>query len=295
MNEIVENTVANTVGKAENSYEIAKKSLEIIGNMANAEKALLEMPQVECSVVHHFGPNLCIREVFMPAGTLAIGHKQKFEHMNIMLSGKVMVVDDNGNTDVLTAPMIFVGKPGRKIGYVLEDMVWQNVYATDLKDVEAVENHFIEKSENWLENYQDRFRVEHLNRNADRDDYLRVLFEHGVNHETARAQSENLDDQTHIDCGIIKVADSPIEGKGLFLTSSVKAGDVICQARIDGKRTQAGRYTNHSMNPNAKFVYSDNGDIYLVATKDISGCAGGQNWDEVTVCYRQALSLARLR
>ena len=215
MNEIVENTVANTVGKAENSYEIAKKSLEIIGNMANAEKALLEMPQVECSVVHHFGPNLCIREVFMPAGTLAIGHKQKFEHMNIMLSGKVMVVDDNGNTD--------------------------------------------------------------------------------VSHETARAQSENLDDQTHINCGIIKVADSPIEGKGLFLTSSVKAGDVICQARIDGKRTQAGRYTNHSMNPNAKFVYSDNGDIYLVATKDISGCVGGQNWDEVTVCYRQALSLARLR
>jgi len=295
MNEIVENTVANTVGKAENSYEIAKQSLNVIAKMANAEKELLEMPQVECSVVHHFGPNLCIREVFMPAGTLAIGHKQKFEHMNIMLSGKVMVVDDNGNTDVLTAPMIFVGKPGRKIGYVLEDMVWQNVYATDLKDVEAVENHFIEKSENWLENYQDRFRVEHLSRNADRDDYLRVLFESGISHETARLQTENLEDQTHIDCGIIKVADSPIEGKGLFLTSPVKAGDVICQARIEGKRTQAGRYTNHSMNPNAKFVMADNGDIYLVATKDISGCAGGQNWDEVTVCYRQALSLARLR
>jgi hypothetical protein len=275
--------------------EIAKKSLLAVANMINAEKELLQQPQVDCPVVHHFGPNLCIREVFMPAGTLAIGHKQKFDHMNIMLSGKVMVVDDNGNTNVLTAPMIFVGKPGRKIGYVLEDMVWQNIYATDLKDVEAVENYFIEKSESWLENYQDRFKVEHLTRTPDRDDYLAVLLEHGVSHETARTQAENTEDQIHIDCGIIKVADSPIEGKGLFLTSSVKAGDLICQARIDGKRTQAGRYTNHSMNPNAKFVMADNGDIYLVAIKDINGCAGGQNWDEVTVCYRQALSLARLR
>jgi hypothetical protein len=275
--------------------EIAKKSLLAVANMINAEKELLQQPQVDCPVVHHFGPNLCIREVFMPAGTLAIGHKQKFDHMNIMLSGKVMVVDDNGNTNVLTAPMIFVGKPGRKIGYVLEDMVWQNIYATDLKDVEAVENYFIEKSESWLENYQDRFKVEHLTRTPDRDDYLAVLLEHGVSHETARTQAENTDDQIHIDCGIIKVADSPIEGKGLFLTASVKAGDVICQARIEGKRTQAGRYTNHSMSPNAKFVMADNGDIYLVAIKDISGCAGGQNWDEVTVCYRQALSLARLR
>lgn len=275
--------------------EIAEKSLLAVTSMINAEKELLQQPQVDCPVVHHFGPNLCIREVFMPAGTLAIGHKQKFEHMNIMLSGKVMVVDDNGNTNILTAPMIFVGKPGRKIGYVLEDMVWQNIYATDLKDVEAVENYFIEKSESWLENYQDRFKVEHLTRTPDRDDYLAVLLEHGVSHETARTQAENTDDQIHIDCGIIKVADSPIEGKGLFLTASVKAGDVICQARIEGKRTQAGRYTNHSINPNAKFVMADNGDIYLVAIKDISGCAGGQNWDEVTVCYRQALSLARLR
>lgn len=278
----------------ENPYEIAKKSLAVVANMANAEKELLQHPQVDCPVVHHFGPNLCIRELFMPAGTLAIGHRQKFEHMNIMLSGKVMIIDEQGNTNVLTAPMIFVGKPGRKIGYVLEDMVWQNIYATDLKDVEAVENHFIEKSENWLENYQDRFRVEHLTRTPDRDDYLAVLLEAGVSHETARSQAENIDDQTHIDCGIIKIADSPIEGKGLFLTSPVKAGDVICQARVGDKRTQAERYTNHSMNPNAKFVYSDNGDIYLVAIKDINGCAGGQNWDEVTVCYRQALSLARL-
>ena len=103
----------------ENPYKIAKKSLAVVANMANAEKELLQHPQVDCPVVHHFGPNLCIRELFMPAGTLAIGHRQKFEHMNIMLSGKVMIIDEQGNTNVLTAPMIFVGKPGRKIGYVL--------------------------------------------------------------------------------------------------------------------------------------------------------------------------------
>ena len=228
----------------------------------------------------------------MPAGTLAIGHKQKFDHLNIMLRGKVMIVTDDDSTQVLTAPMIFTGKAGRKIGYVLEDMVWQNIYATELTDPDAVEAYFVEKSEDWLQDQQSKLAVEKLTRVDDREDYFNLLDECGIPHELARQQSENEYDQRWVDSQITRVAESPIEGKGLFLTSPVKSGDIICAARIDGYRTQGGRFTNHSKTPNAKMVMLPNGNIDLVALVDIEGCKGGAMGTEITIDYRQALALS---
>ena len=274
---------------------VGQQALMSLPAIDEAEKAMLELPQVSCPVVHHFGPNICIREVFMPKDTLAIGHRQKFDHLNIMLKGKVMILNEDGSTKVLTAPMIFMGKAGRKIGYVMEDMVWQNVYSTDLKNIDEVEDFFIEKSENWQEDRQAKLGVERIAQEANRLDYHALLKECGIPHEIAKAQSENEEDFRWIDNQITRVSDSAIEGKGLFVTVPVKAGDLICQARIDGYRTQAGKYTNHSMAPNAKMVLLPNGDIDLIATVDIDGCMGGDLGTEVTIDYRQALALSGIR
>jgi hypothetical protein len=271
---------------------IGAQALQVLANMENAEQEMLQLPQVNCPVVHYFGPNICIREVFMPAGTLAIGHKQKFEHMNIMLRGKVMVVDDAGATQILSAPLIFVGKPGRKIGYVLEDMVWQNVYSTDLKDIDAVESTFLEKSENWQDDQAAKFKVAQIERVADRADYEALLQDCGISDKTARQQSEDESDQVWLDIGNVRVTESPIEGKGLFATAPIFEGSVICPARVNGLRTQAGRYTNHSVNPNAVMVPTDMGDINLVALRDIEGCVGGGLGEEITIDYRAALQLS---
>ena len=278
-----------------NSAEQANLALTTLANFANPEQALLAHKQTDCPVTHHFGPSLCIREVFMPAGTLAIGHRQKFDHMNIMLQGKVMVVGDNGEFVTLTAPLMFVGKPGRKVGYVLEDVIWQNVYATDLKDINDVEDYFIEKSLDWQTDAEAKFAVNAIAHNASREDYLAVLSESGISHEIARQQTENEDDRLDLDNANFRVAKSPIDGLGLYVTSSVNEGDIICPARIDGMRTQAGRYTNHALNPNAKMVLLDNGDINLVALTDIQGCQGGDIGTEATIDYRKALSLSGIK
>lgn len=269
-----------------------QQALTILTQMENAEKEMLQHPQANCPVVHHFGPGVCIREVFMPAGTLAIGHKQKYEHLNLMLRGKVMVINDDGTAHVLSAPMIFVGKPGRKIGYVVEDMVWQNIYATDLKNADDVEAYFIEKSEDWQADHATKFAVEQTACAVDRIDYLQVLEEAGFDAEVVRQQVENPDDQIWVDSAVTRVSDSPIDGKGLFVTHPIKAGQVICAARIDGMRTQAGRFTNHSLHPNAKMVIKPNGDIDLVALVDFEGCKGGSIGVEATIDYRQALALS---
>jgi len=201
--------------------QIGNTALKVFTNVEEAEKAMLQLPQVDCPLVHHFGPNLCIREVFMPKGTMAVGHKQKFKHMNVLLKGKVMMLNEDGSTKILEAPFIFEGEPGRKIGYVLEDMVWQNIYATDLKDSNEVEEFFVEKSENWQNDHNVKLSIEKVAKEADRNDYQKLLKECGISHEIAKEQSENEEDQISVFSNIVRVADSAIEGKGLFLTSPI--------------------------------------------------------------------------
>ena len=110
------------------------------------ESKMLDINQVECPVVHRFGPGIYIREVTIPADSFAIGHKQNFEHMNVFLKGRVTMLNEDGSTTELKAPMIFVGQPGRKIGYIHEDMVWLNIYATNETDIEKLEAHYFKKA-----------------------------------------------------------------------------------------------------------------------------------------------------
>lgn len=256
------------------------------------QRHMLDQPQVDCPVFHRYGPGIYIREVMIPAGTVAIGHYQRFEHLNVMLKGKVTVVDDNGNLHTLVAPQVFVGKPGRKMGYIHEDMVWQNIYATHETDVEKLEEMYFDKHADWHAHLE-QHRMAQIPLLADRDDYAAVLAEVGVTEHYARAESEREDNMIPLPLGSykVKVGDSAIEGKGLFATAGIEAKEVIAPARIGDKRTIAGRYTNHSKTPNARMVRVGN-EVWLVAKQDIAGCKGGHDGEEITIDYRQALAIA---
>lgn len=261
-------------------------------SIQRVEEKMLQMEQANCPVVHRFGPGIYIRELSMRAGTLAIGHRQKCVHMNVFIKGRVTVVNDDGSHTELVAPMTFVGKPGRKFGYVHEDVIWQNVYATNETDIETLESMFLEKSDAWQSAKREKDALL-LECASDQEDYRNVLREFGFTEEIARAQSENEADQIPFPLGSYKVAvsRSAIEGKGLFATSAIDAGEVIAPARIAGKRTPAGRFTNHAAIPNACMVRRPDGDIELIAMKPIAGCAGGELGEEITIDYREALRL----
>lgn len=258
------------------------------------EKHFLKEKQADCPVTHHFGPNIYIREVRIPAGTFSIGHYQKTEHLNIMLAGRVTIVNEDGSHTELSAPQTFVAKPGRKIGYIHEDLIWQNVYATSETDIEKLEDMFLLKSMTWQDHQNSQKLLLTLDHSSDIADYYLAIAEFGFDHETVRKQTENLNDQIPMPFGNYKfmVANSRIDGKGVFATGNFEEGEVIAPARINGKRTPVGRYTNHSKNANGIMVLRDNNDIDLVAKKAISGCHGGNLGEEITIDYRQALSLA---
>ena len=105
---------------------------------------LRAMPQVECIEKHHFGPGMYVKEVTMPAGSIIVGKPHKTEHLCILLQGKMKLVKEDGEVIELVAPATFVGKPGRKIAYIIETVVFQNIFATDETDVEKLEHMFVE-------------------------------------------------------------------------------------------------------------------------------------------------------
>ncbi len=274
----------------------ANAFLDVLKNidMNEIEAAAIEEEQAECPVIHRFSPGLYIRELSVAGGTFLLGHTHKVEHLNIFLKGRVRVLNDDGEIIEMKAPMIFTGKPGRKMGYVIEDMVWLNVWPTDETDVEKLEDMFLEKTADSME------KVESIRNDVDRsgdiEDYRKMLVEYGISEKEAREESERTHDLIGFPhCGLpVMLASSPIEGRGLFATASIEKDHLICPMRIGTQRTPAGRFTNHSKNPNSYIVQGEGTDLLLYAKKDIMGCKGGFSGDEITIDYREALEM-RLR
>lgn len=269
--------------------EIDYKDLVAKNNVEMLEAKMLDLPQVSCPVEHKFGPGIYMREVSLPKGAIVMGHYQNFEHSCVFIKGRMTLFQEDGTRKEISAPLTFVSPPGRKVAYIHEDSLFMNVYSTNETNVENLENYYLTKSETSL---KDKERALLLSSKSD-NDYELFLKEFNLTEETVRKMSEDISDMTYLPFGNykIKTGKSSIEGTGLFATADIKSGEIIGPARREGRRTIAGRYTNHSKNPNAKMVQGPLDSIYLVAIKDIIGCMGGRDGEEITVNYRDALKL----
>lgn len=130
---------------SEISQQTANQKIDTLINMC------MEAPQVECAEKHYFGPSLYIKEVTLPAGTVVIGKPHKMEHMCILLQGRMIIVKEDGERVELVAPMTFIGSKGRKVAYIIETVVFQNVYSTEETDIEKLENMCVENTQPLLE------------------------------------------------------------------------------------------------------------------------------------------------
>jgi len=155
MTNLGDNTGAETLGHQQPfSEKDGEVQLSVQSEVQGAisldaiEKLMLSEEQIDCPVQHHFGPGIYIREVFIPAGTYAMGHAHKKPTMNILLRGK-MAVMVNGQAKVIEGPFIFNSEPGRKFAYAIEGCVFQNLHATDETDLNKIENEFVDKSDAW--------------------------------------------------------------------------------------------------------------------------------------------------
>lgn len=102
------------------------------------EREQLKKPQVEIPVEHSFFPGGYARTIRVPAGTDLTGAVHKYSNFNILVSGELLIITENG-PQRMVGPMSFLSPPGTKrVGTMLTDVVWTTIMPTDLTDPEAI-------------------------------------------------------------------------------------------------------------------------------------------------------------
>lgn len=101
-------------------------------------ECLSKKEQVEMPVTHYFQDQVGLREIFMPKGTIVVGHVHKYAHWNIVLTGKAEIVVE-GREMVVEAPAVFFSNAGaQKALHILEDMRFITVHANPTNEADPV-------------------------------------------------------------------------------------------------------------------------------------------------------------
>lgn len=125
--------------KEYSSYDELVDSLE--------EKIIDNLPLVELPLAHRVTCGVYTREMVAPKGVLITSKPHNTNHQFIVSEGAILIYDErsNGWTKV-TAPYHGITHAGtRRIGLVLEDVVWTTIHAVpSIEDREYDMEEFIE-------------------------------------------------------------------------------------------------------------------------------------------------------
>lgn len=117
------------------------------------QAALAEMPQVECPVRHFFANGLYAREMFIPAGTCAVGKIHRHDQMTMIL-GDVTIVTPGQEPVRIESCEPFVSPAGiKRAAYAHVDSFITTFHANpdDLRDIDGLEAVLIAPSFEALE------------------------------------------------------------------------------------------------------------------------------------------------
>lgn len=244
---------------------------------------LLQMPQADIVTTHTFLPGVYERKITVPPWTVLTGAAHKTDY-RVRLEKGTIAVNVGTEVKVLTAPCEFDAKAGeQRAGRVFEEeVVWVDVYDNpdDCQELSVIEDRLYVVPECGLGDTRRRLAIE-----SARADYQLFLEQLGVDQDTMDAivtiESDLIDMPEGHD---VELKESPVHGLGMFATRHFFAGEVICPGRLDGKRTPAGRYINHSCDANV-MPYKFGDDLYVIALKDV----GVGN--ELFIDYRNAMNI----
>lgn len=241
------------------------------------EQHLFSLPQLEdedYSLVEYKSGGMYGRQFTIPKGVCVTGRVYKRDHLEIMLSGDVLIRSADGGVKHYTGFNVIEAKAGkRQAGFALEDTVWLTVNIVP----EDVEQPLEYTSVLSYAEFNDYIREVNLN------DYQQLLAELQLTEEQMQdiVTVEDIVDLPE-DYSHIYVGESHLSGKGLFSTIDIAEGDVICPTRLGQNRTIAGRYSNHALAANTKPVIID-GEFYVQACRNIAAN------EEITMNYRDIL------
>ena len=251
-------------------------ALCVPGAVQRLQDELLKLPQAAIKTAHTFKPGVYERTITIPPWTVLTGAEHKTPYRVRLDKGTIAVNTDAGIV-TLTAPCEFDAPAGvQRVGRVFEaEVIWTDIYANpdDCQDLATLEARLYCIPACGLGE----------NRERDRRDFALFIEQIGLTQTQMDAVVQIEHDLMPMPSGFdVELLDSALHGKGLFVTRDFEVGVVICPGRLNGKRTPAGRFINHSLRPNAQPVkYGD--DIYAVALRALS--AG----EEISINYRDSM------
>lgn len=152
---------------AEVSTGISSSEAIELQRIETIEKAMLKESQVDVPLHHAFAPNVYLRQVTMPKGSVIIGHQHKTEHFNIVLSGKATVFME-GEIQEISAPAIFKSSANvRKVLFIHETMIWATIHPTTETNLEKLEEELVVKSESFQQYQLDVAKAKELMNSQD--------------------------------------------------------------------------------------------------------------------------------
>lgn len=111
------------------------------------EEDLRQLPPVEMPVTEYWSEGVYGREIFIPAGTIITGKIHKFRSLNVLVSGEIAVLTNEGMRRVCP-PFVEVSEPGAKrIAYAVTDTRWLTVHGTHETETAKIEQQFIAQDE----------------------------------------------------------------------------------------------------------------------------------------------------
>lgn len=119
--------------------------------LEQAEGKLLQGGQVVRFLKHHFAPGIYVREIWMPAGAIILGHEHTGDHLNVVVSGEFLLRAEGQVRRIVAGPIpvTFRSAAGvRKALYIIEDTTYMTVHVNedDCHDIPTLEGRLIHKS-----------------------------------------------------------------------------------------------------------------------------------------------------
>lgn len=227
--------------------------------------AIKSLPEVPCPVSHFFAPGVYIREMLIPAGTVAIGHCQKTQHLCTLLSGIAVFYKENEEPVKLFGPTTFLSGYGHKVVYALTDIKVQNCYPNpdNIQDQDELQKLYIEDTGKF-------------SRRISAQDHGKPTKQ--INIETAVDLPQGFETA-------INIRSSDIHGKGIFASWPFAPGEYIVPYQIKFQNTIAAKYLNHSDHNNCRVVKITEGEKILIAETPILGDLGDSKGQELTINY----------
>jgi quercetin dioxygenase-like cupin family protein len=119
-----------------------------------------DLEPVEMPTADHFSHGVYGRELRIPTGTILTGKIHKFDNMNVLLEGEMLVLTDQGVKHV-RAGHLEVSPPGTKrAALALTDCRWLTVHGTHETDVDAIEAKFIAQTDQEYLSFCDQLKLE---------------------------------------------------------------------------------------------------------------------------------------